>query len=245
MDSNSPTKSAYISDTGAQSPQLTPVEAENWGDVWTVGTGADSDVPVEQVLEALRECARAGLPAGLDTEYTSDLSKSNYSRARVHVASLGIPGETLCMGLPVAQRVVVDRSAIHLFARWLGSKHPKLLYNAPADLHALENMGLQVATWHDLLPLSRYLAPDHKDHSLKYHIQHTLKYQGQGEYRDHFYRFKLGAKGQVTKAKEPIPLSELVPGHPQWPKLVSYAALDAKATVELGLRWSKQYGVRY
>lgn len=247
MDLNSPTKSGSTSASSADSPKpqrLTPAEAENYGDIWIVGTGDPGDVPVEQVLEALRVAARAGLPAGLDTEYTSDLSKSNYSRAQVRVASIGIPEPGVCRSdrCPVAQRVVVQSGALQHFARWLESSHTKLLYNAPADLHALGSLGLTVSGWQDLLPLSRYLAPDHKDHSLKYHIQRTLGYQGQGEYRDHFFRCKTGVKGQPTKSREAIPLGDIVFGHPLWSTLVRYASLDAKATVELGMKWKLQYG---
>ena len=39
---------------------------------------------------------------------------------------------------------------------------------------------------------------------------------------------------------EPIPLSEIVPGHRLWEVLLEYAALDAKGAVELYLKWKKE-----
>lgn len=218
---------------------LTLEEAENWGDVWTVGTGDTGDVDAEVVLDALRTAYRAKLPVGLDTEFiTDDIDRNGAYRSLVHVASLGIPNLacTVRSG-PVAQRVVIAASALPKFAAWLASPHTKLLYSAPSDLHPLANVGLSVSGWQDLLPLSRYLNSDHKDHSLKFHIRNTLGYGGQGEYKENFYRHKIGAKGLPTKAREPVPLVEIVPGHPLWEKLKVYAALDAKATVELFLTW--------
>lgn len=218
---------------------LTLEEAENWGDVWTVGTGDTGDVPAEQVLEALRTAYRAKLPVGLDTEFiTDDIDRNGAHRSLVHVLSLGIPAPAVSVRAgPVAQRVVVGSGGLAAFRTWFASPHTKLLYNAPADLHPLLNMGYPVDAWSDLLPLSRYLNSDHKDHSLKFHIQNTLGYRGQGEYKENFYRHKIGAKGLPTKAREPVPLVEIVPGHPLWEKLKVYAALDAKATVELFLTW--------
>lgn len=193
----------------------------------------------------LRAAYRAKLPVGLDTEFaTDDIRRSNAFRASTHLITLGIPTlGALAKGVPVAHRVVLGRGAFSALGGWFASDHKKLLYNAPSDLHTLANDGIHLANWRDLLPFSRYVAPDHKDHSLKYHIQHTLGYVGQGEYRDNFYRPVLGVNGQPTKAREPIPLREIVPDHPLWEKLVEYAALDSKATVELGLLWSLRYGI--
>ena len=236
-----------------QSPQglvtgqvLLPSQAESYGPILSVGTQDPADVDAEVVLELLRAAYRRGDAIGLDTEYvTDDLQRSNCHRAIVHLVSLGIPEPThitqSATGLPVATRVVISGRALQHFRKWFASDHKKVLYNAPADLHALETTGITVANWEDLLGLSRYLAPDHKDHSLKWHIQHSLGYRGEGEYKEHFYTFKIGKKGLPTKQRVPIRLAEIVPGHPLWEKLKVYAALDAKATVELYYKWVQKY----
>lgn len=225
---------------------LTLSEAESYGPVLSAGTGDPGGVDPEQILELLRVAYRAGLAVGVDTEYlTDDLQRSNCHRARVHIASLGLPKDIRLVRrgdmVPVAARVVLGAAALPAFHRWFASDHKKVLYNAPADLHALAESGVVVGNWEDLLGLSRYLAPDHRDHSLKWHIQHSLGYVGQGEYKQNFYTFKIGVKGQTTKQRVPIPLAEIVPGHPLWEKLKVYAALDAKATVELYYKWRMRH----
>lgn len=234
-------------DESKGTPGLLSLEqAEHWGQILTCGTGDAEDVAPEVILGLLRDAYRSGAPVGLDTEFsTDDIDRSGAYRAVVQLMSLGIPGDARRSEAPVAQRVVLGSGALPAFDRWLQSDHTKLLYNAPADLHPIQNAGLTLNAWHDIFPFSRFLRPDSKTHGLKFHIQYTLGYAGLGEYADNFYRFKVGAKGLPTKKREPIPLAELVPGHPLWARMKAYAALDAKATVELAYVWRTRYGFRW
>lgn len=227
----------------AGSGLLSLADAENWGEIITCCTGDAGDVSPEVVLGLLREAYRLKRPIGLDTEFQiDDIKRSPVHRAAIHLWSLGIPTSARRAGGLVAQRVVLGAEAIGCMEAWLRSDHAKLLYLAPADLHPMANAGVELGGWQDLFPFSRYLRPDFKHHGLKWHITNTLGYVGQGEYKDSFYRARIGVKGNPTKQREPIPLAELVPGHPLWAKMKAYAALDAKATVELAYVWAERHG---
>lgn len=224
---------------GHSATRITLAEAQNYGPI----LACPWDVSPSHILHLLRQAYRAGQPIGLDTEFSHDLQLSPAFRALPLLWSLGIPGHEVvgAKNRRVARRAVLHPSVMEDFRAWFESDHPKILHNASVDLHVLHNAGFTCAAVQDTLPLSRYLHPDRKDHSLKWHIEHTLGYRTVGEYRDLFFRYKLGKRGLPTKQREPIPLVDIIPDpsvrhqdhHSLWPTLLQYAALDAKATVEL------------
>lgn len=219
-------------------------DPENFGPVYA----CPWDVPPSFILTLLRRAYRKGYPVGVDTEFDHDLQLSPAFRALPLLWSLGIPlGDAFHAGAPLATRVVLAPEALPEFQVWFRSDHTKVFHNAGVDLHVLHNAGYVVEHVQDTLSASRYLHPHRKLHGLKWHIEHTLGYRGMDSYKHNFFRPKLGVNGQLLKTTEAIPLQSIIPGvhpswagpvHPLWDRLKRYASLDAKATVELWMKFN-------
>lgn len=228
---------------------------------------ASDELAWRRVIET---CKRAGL-VGFDTEtFGHDVETSTTPwRAKVHVWSLAVLTSSLHpRGFQRAKGVVLPVHALdcRVVRDFLeDSNVRKVAHNAPHDVHAVGNHGINVRGWVDSLPRARMVFPDAGKFGLKslcklvgreltpYEKVLTMDVDVPFAARrcpcgvDKCSRRSKGhGKADVTvlrRLPRLQPLETVVPGHPLWEGLVSYAEEDAVTALELwGLMDKKDSG---
>lgn len=226
---------------------------------------ADTEADYRLVHDSVQRAAARGESVGWDTEFTDcdPSEESAVGRARVHVFSLALlTPDWHPRGYRRAAGVTLPASA--LGSRWirgflLDPDVRKIAHNAPVDVHAAANAGVEVAGVVNSISLARWLLPGRRSYGLKALAGDALGREPLGAFRDLFSRpgskrvkrracacgeagcrrrvlpfhSKLEEVVVVPHGREPVPLGEIAPGHELFDLLAVYAAEDAEMAVEL------------
>lgn len=202
----------------------------------------------------------AGL-CGLDSEtYGHDVRETTAPyRAKIHVWSVAVSGPSGVVGCVLPQAALGSPEIVAVLQ---DPTVKKIAHNAPHDVHAFLNHGIEVAGWADSLGRARLTFPEEQGHGLKKlcgKVGMTLR-----EYKEvlaapnwvemtkkvrvcecEAHPCRKRGKGHervdkfytdmVLRGTRLLPLEEVVPGHPKWAELLAYAEEDAVCALKLWL----------
>lgn len=216
-------------------------------------------------------------PVAFDTEYLISDGQTPAHRSSLHVWSVAWPGTTRLnpRGVQAAVAAVLPRTALTSpgLQAWLAGPYDKWAHNAGVDRHAIDNLGVRIASVRDSLSLARWVYPGRVAPGPGFTLDalgRDLLGPGGGKTEDFValtsrlvtetrYRSRTdracecGAKPCRQRQSTPgharrevvtqtpytvdrterFPLTDIVPGHERWDRLLAYSAQDALVGCEL------------